>query len=82
MTENLDYVEISNANVTFEAGDLNNTRRCIENITINEDTVVEYNETFNLVLTKESDRLVIKSRNVTEVTILEDDDCKYKKIKF
>ena len=39
---------------------------------------MENNETFNLVLTKDSDRLEIdSSRNVTEVTILEDDDCKY-----
>lgn len=79
MTENIDFVKISNANVTFQAGDLNNARRCIENVTINDDAVVENNETFNLVLTKDSDRLEIdSSSNVTEVTILEDDDdCKY-----
>ncbi|MCG8622358.1 MAG: hypothetical protein MJE68_10240, partial [Proteobacteria bacterium] len=44
---------------------------------INEDSIVEYNETFNVILTENSDRLVVQSgRNNTQITIIEDDDCK------
>ena len=46
-------------------------------ITINEDSIVEYNETFNVILTESSDRLVIQSdRNNTQIIIIEDNDCK------
>ena len=76
VTENSDYAGVSNAAVTFRSGDIMGISRCTT-ITINEDTIVENDETFNLVLTENSDRLVIQSgRNVTQVTILEDDDCK------
>ena len=67
---------MSNATVTFQSGDRVGTRRCIS-ITINEDTVVENDEMFNLVLTENSDKLDIQSgRSIIQVTILEDDDCK------
>ena len=67
---------MSNAAVTFRSGDRVGTRRCAS-ILIYEDSVVENDETFNSFLTENSDRLVIQSgRNVTQVTILEDSDCK------
>ena len=38
---------------------------------------MEYNETFNVVLTENSNRIQIDaSRNITQVTIIEDNDCK------
>ena len=50
--------------------------RCTS-ISINEDSIVEYNETFNVILTENSDKLLIQSgRNNTQITIIEDNDCK------
>ena len=52
------------------------TNRCTY-VTINEDSIVEYNETFNMILTENSDRLVIQNgKNYTQITIIEDNDCK------
>ena len=65
-----------NADVSFRSGDQIGRRRCIT-ITILEDTIVEYNEIFNVVLAVNSDRLLIQAgSNVTQITIQEDDDCK------
>ena len=76
-SENSDYVGLSNVAITFFAGDRNLARRCTTLI-INEDSIVEYNEIFNVVLTENSDQIEIQSgRNVTEITILEDDDCEF-----
>ena len=49
------------------------------NIMINQDDIVEYNETFNVVLAENSSRLaIIPGRNVTLIIITEDNDCKSK----
>lgn len=75
-TENSDYVGQSGVGITFFSGDVTGTNRCTS-ITINEDNIVEYNETFNVILTENSDRLVIQSgRNITQIIIMEDNDCK------
>ena len=72
----MDYVGRSNVGITFFSGDVTGTNRCTS-ISINEDSIVEYNETFNVILTENSDRLVVQSgRNNTQITIIEDDDCK------
>ena len=76
-TENSDYVERSNVGLTFSSGAVTGTNQCTY-ITINEDSIVEYNETFNVILTENSVRLEVhSSRNYTEITIIEDNDCKY-----
>ena len=76
-SEDSDYVGLSNIAINFFAGDQNLARRCTT-LTINEDSIVEYNETFNVVLTENSDQLQIQTgRNVTEITIWEDDDCEF-----
>ena len=73
---NSDYTAVVNADVSFQRGDIINTNHCAI-ITIHEDTIVEYNEIFNVVLAVNSDRLVIQAdRNITQITIQEDDDCK------
>jgi hypothetical protein len=75
-TENSDYVGRSSVGITFLSGDVTGTNRCTS-ISINEDSIVEYNETFDVILTENSDRLVIQSgRNNTQITIIEDNDCK------
>ena len=80
--ENSDYVGQSNVGITFFSGDVTGTNRCAS-ITINEDSIVEYNETFNVILTENSDRLVIQSdRNNTQIIIIEDNDCKSFSINF
>ena len=74
--ENSDYVGMSNVAINFFSGDTTGTNRCTS-VSINEDSIVEYNETFNVILTENSDRLVIQSgRNYTQITIIEDNDCK------
>lgn len=74
--ENSDYVGQSNIGITFFSGDVSGTNRCTT-ISINEDSIVEYNETFNVILTENSERLMIQSgRNYTQITIIEDNDCK------
>ena len=74
--ENSDYVGLSNAVITFISGDVTGTDRCTS-LTINEDSIVEYNETFNVILMETSERLVIQSnKNYTQITIIEDNDCK------
>ena len=73
--ENSDYVGRSNVGITFFSSDVTGTNRCIS-ISINEDSIVEYNETFNVILTENSDRLMVQSgRNNTQITIIEDNDC-------
>jgi hypothetical protein len=75
-SENSDYVGRSNVSITFLSGDVTGTNRCTS-ISINEDSIVEYNETFDVILTENSDRLVIQSgRNNTQITIIEDNDSK------
>ena len=75
-TENSDYVGRSNVGVTFYSGDRPGSYRCTY-ISIREDSIVEYNEVFNVILTENSDRLVIQSgRSNTRITIIEDNDCK------
>ena len=72
-----DYNEISNFGISFFSRDLPGTERCT-NIRINEDTILEYNETFDIVLSEDSARLEIESgRNITKITILEDNDGNY-----
>ena len=74
--ENSDYVGQSNIGITFFSGDVSGINRCTT-ISINEDSIVEYNETFNVILTENSERLMIQSgRNYTQITIIEDNDCK------
>ena len=76
-TENSDYVGRSNVSIAFLYGDMNGTNQCTS-ISINEDSIVEYNEIFNVILAENSDRLVVQSgRNNTQITIIEDDDCKF-----
>ena len=78
--ENSDYVGRSNVGITFFSGDVTGTNRCTS-VTINEDSIVEYNETFNVILTENSNRLEIQSgRNYTQITIIEDNDCESFKV--
>ena len=44
------------------------------NVTINNDTVLEYNETFSLIITEEllPDNVILGEINTTEVTIVND----------
>ena len=78
--ENSDYVGRSNVGITFFSGDVTGTNRCTS-VTINEDSIVEYNETFNVILTENSNRLEIQSsRNYTQITIIEDSDCESFKV--
>ena len=52
-------------------------RYCCINIIINEDEIVENNEIFDVILSENSSRLaILPGRNVTQITIIEDDDCK------
>ena len=72
--EDSDYVGLLNVPINFVSDDRSGTRRCTS-VTINEDTIVEYDETFNVILTENSDQLIVQStRNSTLVTILEDGD--------
>ena len=72
---NSDYVGVASTSITFDSGAVTGTRRCTS-ITINEDSIVEYDETFNVVLTENSNRLEIQTgRNYTQITIIEDNDC-------
>ena len=59
-------------NVTFPAG----VTSVLLNITINNDTVLEYNETFNLIITEESlpKYVILGEINITEVTIMNGGD--------
>ena len=67
---------MENVSISFVNGQGSGTLQCT-NITIREDDVVEYNETFNVILTENSRQLVIPNgRNNTLSTILEDTDCK------
>lgn len=76
----MDYVGLTNFSVNFFSGDQSGTRRCA-NVIINEDTIVEYDEMFNVILTENSDRLVIQNnRNSTVITIIEDGDSKFKSV--
>ena len=76
LIENSDYVGRSNVSVTFYPGDGPGSYRCTS-ISIREDSIVEYNEIFNVILTENSDRLVISSgRSNTQIIIREDGDCK------
>ena len=77
IAENLDYVGLSDVPINFFSGDQSGTRRCAT-VTINEDTIVEHDEMFNVILTENSNRLVIQnSRNSTLITITEDGDSKF-----
>ena len=71
-----DYNEISNASILFRYGDVLGAQRCAT-ININNDAILEYSETFEVILSENSARLEIESgRETTEITILEDDDGK------
>ena len=75
--EDSDYVGLLNVPINFVSGDRSGRRRCTS-VRINEDTIVEYNERFNVILTENSDRLVVhNTRNSTLVTILEDGDSEF-----
>lgn len=75
--EDLDYAGETNTPVDFFPGDFSGVHRCTD-ITINEDDIVEYNEVFSVILKENSSRLEIQSgRNTTQITIIEDNDCKY-----
>ena len=56
--------------MTFPAGEINVSF----NITINNDTVLEYNETFNLIIIKDSrpENIILGKIDITEVTIVND----------
>ena len=74
--ENSDYIGLENVTLTYRYGDRNGAHRCIP-VTIKEDIVVEYNETFNVVLSEASPRLRVNpARNLTEIIIVDDGDCK------
>jgi hypothetical protein len=65
------------APIDFLSGDFSGVSRCT-NITILDDGIVEDIEIFNVVLKENSSRLEIeRSRNITRVTIMEDNDCKH-----
>ena len=82
LIENLDYLGEVDSSVEFSPGDFAGVSRCT-NISIFEDTVVEYDEVMNVLLTTNSSRLAIQSdRNSTQITITEDDDCKLKKVVY
>ena len=69
-----DYNEVTNLAITFFSGDRRGYQRCTH-IRINEDTILEYNETFKVLLTEDSTRLEIESgRETTEIIIQEDGD--------
>ena len=73
----MDYVGESNAAIDFFPGDFSGVQRCT-NISILDDTIVEYNEAFNVILMENSGRLEIQStRNSTRIIIMEDNDCKH-----
>lgn len=76
ISENSDYVGVRNVPISFVRGHGYGTLQCTT-ITIREDAVVEYNETFTVILTENSPQLMIPNgRNYTLLTILEDSDCK------
>ena len=67
----------TNTPIDFFPGDFSGVSRC-SNITIFEDMIVENNEAFTTILKENSSRLEIQNgRNMTQITIIEDDDCKY-----
>lgn len=79
LSESLDYRRTS-TQIIFYRGDTYRSRRCTY-ITINEDDILEYNEVFNVVITENSGKLTIPpGRNVTRITIREDNDCNRSKI--
>lgn len=65
-----DYISLVNETITFEPND---TTKDIPIMIINE-TLVENNETFSVILTSESSpMLVVEDPNTTHVTIRNDD---------
>ena len=71
----MDYVRRMDAPIDFFPGDFSGVSRCT-NITIFEDSIVEYNEAFSVILRENSSRLQIQNgRDSTQITIIEDDDC-------
>ena len=77
ISEDADYVGQTGTLVSMYPGYSYRSRSCTS-ITINEDDIVEYNEVFNVILTESSQKLTIPyGRNITQITIREDNDCKY-----
>ena len=71
----MDYVDVNRV-ATFGSGSGIGTQVC-QSVTIVEDTVLEYDEDFSVVISEEANKLEIESgRNVTVVTIMEDEDSK------
>ena len=74
-----DFTELSTS-LEFPAGSPEGTTRCL-NITINEDTLIEGNETFSVMLTLISTELgVTMGNSITTVTILDNEGKFGKKI--
>ena len=74
--ENSDYVGVTNVPISFVYGHGYSSHQCT-NVTINQDRIVEYNESFDVILTENSSKLTIPyGRNYTRITIMEDSDCK------
>ena len=66
-----DYNEFANVSISLDSTGF---EHCA-NVRINEDTILEYDETFEVVLTKDSPKLEIEAgRATTEITIVEDHD--------
>ena len=75
--DNFDYAGELDAPIDFLRGDFPGISRCT-NIAIMEDEIVENSEVFNAFLKENSSRLEINSiRNITQITIMEDNDCKH-----
>ena len=75
--DNLDYAGELDVAIDFLHGDFPGINRCT-NITIIEDEIVENSEVFNVFLKENSSKLEIDStRNITQITIMENDDCKH-----
>ena len=75
ISESRDYIR-SSTQVTLNRGYSYRSRCCIY-ITINEDEILEYNEVFNVILDENSSKLTIPpGRNITQITITEDNDGK------
>ena len=75
ISESTDYIRNS-THITFNQGYAYRSRSCFY-VTINEDEILEYNETFNVILTENSSKLAIPpGRNIAHITIREDNDGK------